>query len=195
MRIFATVGTPLQPLNRMVEFANEALDRLVAEGIPIEGIFQYGTCTTRPRHLTPIDFVGRSEFEREMDVADVVLCHGGVGSIHAAIAKGHFALVVARRPELGEHIHDALPVTQAVADTGLIANVTSVEVLTDWLRKFARGECRRQEPHADVVAPAALAAVAQAFDRVTRSKGRAPRWELLRPIAALGPALAKLRVR
>lgn len=46
------------------------------------------------------------ELNRRMENADVVICHGGSGSILGALKAGAHVVAMARKPEFKEHYDD-----------------------------------------------------------------------------------------
>lgn len=130
MRVFVTVGTALDPFDRMLRLVDEALPR---EGVT--GVCQYGSSTVVPRGLEGRERLSRAEFERELRESDVVICHAGVGSIHAAIEAGHRPIVMARRADCGEHVNDhQLEICRELARGDRVCWVESLPQMQDALR-------------------------------------------------------------
>lgn len=125
--IFATVGTHGQPFERMLA----GLERLPDVG---DVVVQYGT--GRPprgvRHA--VDFMSFEEITRNLEAADVVITHAGVGSILCARRVGHLPIVVPRLRALDEHVDDhQLELTRALADRGEVEPVLEDEEIADAL--------------------------------------------------------------
>jgi UDP-N-acetylglucosamine transferase subunit ALG13 len=112
--IFVTVGTHGQPFNRLLE----SVDALPAGQ---ERIVQYGFSTYKIKHGSAHRFIEFDEVVNLMSRADVVVSHGGVGSIVLALAVGHRPIVAPRLHRFGEHVDDhQLEVAESFARTGKI---------------------------------------------------------------------------
>jgi UDP-N-acetylglucosamine--N-acetylmuramyl-(pentapeptide) pyrophosphoryl-undecaprenol N-acetylglucosamine transferase len=121
--MFVTVGATL-PFPRMVEMVINAK----AKGlIPERVIIQTGTgCPPLVGHLPVegIEFVETMPFDAVQDVlsrADIVVCHGGTGSIITALRAGCRIVSVPRLFALAEHYDDhQAEITRAFAARGLL---------------------------------------------------------------------------
>lgn len=103
LRIFVTVGSRKYPFDRLFR----RLDALYEDGILTDPMFaQTGTCAYRPRHYKYKDFISPEEFEKRIDEADIVVCHGASGSIMKALNAGKKVIAVTRLEKYGEHIND-----------------------------------------------------------------------------------------
>ncbi len=132
MRVFVTVGTALDPFDRMLRWVDEALPR---QGVT--GVCQYGSSTVVPRGLEARERLSRAEFERELRESDVVICHAGIGSIRAAMDAGHRPIVMARLARAGEHVNDhQLEICRELARGDRICWVESRPQMQDALSKI-----------------------------------------------------------
>lgn len=87
----------------------KALDDLVASGKVKAKVFaQIGSTakTFRPKHFEFKDLLSPSQLERKVKEADLVISHGGAGSIITALRQGKRLVVVPRREKYGEHTDD-----------------------------------------------------------------------------------------
>jgi UDP-N-acetylglucosamine transferase subunit ALG13 len=192
MRVFVTVGNALVPFDRLLGWVDAGLAAL---DVPVTGVCQHGPSRVRPRGLEPRESLPRDAFEAEMERADVVVCHAGVGTLWSAIRCGHRPIVAARLASFGEIVNDhQLEIVDVLARRGRIVPVDGEAATRDALARFARGELARGAPQRED--PARLAPVAAAIaegparDRVPLG-GRL----LVRALAAVGPSLDRLRVR
>ena len=80
------------------------------------------------------------EFEQYMEQANVIVCHGGCGSISHCLRLGKVPVVVPRRKHFGEHVNDhQLQITQVLAHERRVIPVFEIEKLS-----MAIDEARRQ---------------------------------------------------
>ena len=99
--VLVALGTDHHPFGRAVAWA----DAWAAAHPDDTVIVQHGA-SAAPQRAVGHDFVAPSELGRLMREADVVITHGGPGTIAAARAAGHLPFVLPRDPRLGEHVDD-----------------------------------------------------------------------------------------
>lgn len=127
--LFATVGATLA-FNRLVESVAE----LKASGaIEEDVIIQTGIGGYAPQ-APGIEVVETLPFDRVQEIlrdADIVVCHGGTGSLITALRQGCRVVAMPRLVEKGEHYdnHQA-EITEAFAARGLIEVAHSTADLT-----------------------------------------------------------------
>jgi UDP-N-acetylglucosamine transferase subunit ALG13 len=98
--VFVTVGTDHHPFDRLVGW----VDAWAAErGDAVRCIVQHGR-SRAPSFAEGRAFLPPAELARMMGEASVVVAHGGPGTILGARDAGSVPVVVARRPDLGEHV-------------------------------------------------------------------------------------------
>lgn len=194
MRIFVTVGNALVPFDRLLQWVDEALAAL-GEDTFIEGVCQHGPSLVRPRGLSAREHLSRAEFEREMDLADVVVCHAGVGTLQDAIRAGHRPIVVPRRAAFSEIVNDhQLEVVSALGTEGKIIVAGDAKSLSEALARHARGEEKRG-PRRELD-PERLAPVAAAMGKgPAHARPSALGALVVRALATLGPPLERMRLR
>jgi len=101
--IFVTVGTHEDPFDRLVE----ALDQLKGNGAIRQDVFmQTGYSRYEPVHCEFKKFLPFEEMTQRMAAAEIVITHGGTGSIMLVLYHGKVPLVMPRRAEYKEHVDD-----------------------------------------------------------------------------------------
>lgn len=98
--IFVTVGTA-RDFSRLIKKVDE-----IAGKIKEEVIVQRGCTKYEPRNCKYFEFVSRDEFLEYIKKADIVITHGGVGSIINSLKYGKPTIVVPRRKKYNEHRND-----------------------------------------------------------------------------------------
>jgi UDP-N-acetylglucosamine transferase subunit ALG13 len=191
MRILVTVGTALQPFDRILQYTDDAIAALT---LPVTGVCQHGCSQVRPRSLLCKETLSRAEFDAEIANADVVICHAGVGTLWSSLREGHEPLVVPRLGTLGEHVNDhQLEIVEALHKEGRIQFIASAAQLREALLRHERREVLRRPRLTDD--PARLAKVATAIaEGPVRKTAPALGKLVLRTLAAFGPSIEKLRV-
>jgi UDP-N-acetylglucosamine transferase subunit ALG13 len=124
--LFATVGATL-PFDRLVESV-EALKRGGAIGERV--VVQTGVGGLRPDGLECHETLPFEEMLAMLRRADIVVCHGGTGSLITALREGCHVIAMPRLFDRGEHYDDhQAEITEAFAERGLIQVANSVEEL------------------------------------------------------------------
>lgn len=147
MRVVVTVGTDEHRFDRLVRAARV----LVAAGHSVW--IQAGSSVEPVPGAEVHSLVSLEALQQEVRGADVVITHGGPGSIWLALECGQVPVVVPRDPRLGEHVDDhqlrfahhlrgRVDVVTDVAE--LLTAVTSHTERTSKLRPPAVGPQRRR---------------------------------------------------
>ncbi len=101
--IFVTVGTHEQPFDRIVK----AIDALKQKNMISQEVFiQTGYSSYKPRFCDHSDFICFNEMIERMKTADIVITHGGTGSIMLALYNQKIPVVMPRQKQYNEHIDD-----------------------------------------------------------------------------------------
>ena len=155
--LFATVGATL-PFDRLVKSVAE----VQAEGgIPERLVIQTGEGGFRPAGAEVVETLGFDAIQQLLIEADIVVCHGGTGSLITALRQGCRVVAMPRLSELGEHYDDhQSEITEAFAARGLIQVARSTADLREAL-KIARA----RTPVSATTAPDELIAFLQGIFR------------------------------
>ena len=101
--MFVTLGSQKFQFNRLLK----TIDELLEKGCIEQKVFaQIGHSDYEPRFYAYTRFLDREEYARIMDQAEVVVTHGGTGSILGALKKGKKVIAVPRLAKYGEHVDD-----------------------------------------------------------------------------------------
>jgi UDP-N-acetylglucosamine transferase subunit ALG13 len=124
--VFATVGATL-PFDRMVELVS----RLKARGdIHEDLVIQTGIGGLSPEGIATFETLPFDSMLSYLREADIVICHGGTGSLITALREGCRVVVMPRLFEKGEHYDDhQKEITRAFAARGLVAQANTLEEL------------------------------------------------------------------
>lgn len=131
--LFATVGATL-PFDRLVRMVEEAKrDGLLPERV----IVQVGDGRYLPVGVDEVrDAIPFEEVKDILRRADIVVCHGGTGSLITALQQGCRVIAVPRLFELGEHYDNhQLEITAAFGQRGLLAVVDQTQTFESALAK------------------------------------------------------------
>jgi len=97
--IFVTVGTHEQPFNRLVKYVDEM-------NIENNIFIQTGYCTYKPRNCQFEKMISYDRMLNFSEIADIIITHGGPGSIMLALQQNKIPIVVPRQHKYGERVND-----------------------------------------------------------------------------------------
>lgn len=101
--IFVTLGTQDKPFTRLLDAIE---DEINIGNITDEVIVQAGFTKYKSEKMKIFDLIPQNEFIDYMKKADLVITHGGVGSIVTALQAGKKVIAAPRRAQYGEHVND-----------------------------------------------------------------------------------------
>jgi UDP-N-acetylglucosamine transferase subunit ALG13 len=119
--IFVCVGSREYQFNRLIK----EIDNLILLGKITEPVFaQIGNSDYVPQHLEFQKFMSKADFERYQNSADIIITHGGTGSIIGALKLGKQVICVPRLYMYNEHSDDhQLQVSSVLNELGFIITV------------------------------------------------------------------------
>ena len=101
--ILVVLGTQDKDFSRLLK----AVEREVQNGtIQDRVVVQAGQTHYESSCMEILDLLPAPEFEKLMDDADLIITHGGAGTILSAIKKGKKVIAAARLAKYGEHHND-----------------------------------------------------------------------------------------
>lgn len=101
--IFITLGTQKFQFNRLLK----EIDNLINENIINTEVYaQVGYSDYKPKKFSYTKFMGHTDFQSKMDQADLVITHGGTGSIITALENDKKVIAVPRLSKFNEHVDD-----------------------------------------------------------------------------------------
>lgn len=164
--IFVTVGNATQGFRRLLD----AVDSLARSGFFEREPLLLQTGNNRSFHSELCQykpFLDTDEFQRWIEKADLVIAHGGCGTLSHAIRYEKVPVVMPRRKQYGEHVNDhQMQLVQALASEGRIVPAYEPEDLP-----AAITEARRRNAQPVAAAPARmLELVAQAIEELISEK-------------------------
>jgi len=116
--IFVTVGTQDKPFNRLLEAINKAIEK---KEITDKVVVQCGFTKYNSENMEILEYIPFDKFEEYIENADIIITHGGVGSIISAVKKGKKVVAVARLAKYGEHTNDhQLQIIEKMSKEGYI---------------------------------------------------------------------------
>ena len=101
--IFVTLGTQDKSFSRLLEAIQKQIDN---KNIKERVVVQAGYTQFKSSDMEIFDYLIKDEFEKFMETCDILITHGGVGSIMTGLNAGKKIIAAARLKEYGEHTND-----------------------------------------------------------------------------------------
>lgn len=101
--ILITLGTQDKGFERLLEAVDKAIDQ---GQIKEEVVAQIGYSKYASKNMKIFDFVDRDQMEKWTEKCDILITHGGVGSILAGLHHKKPVVAAARLKKYGEHTND-----------------------------------------------------------------------------------------
>jgi UDP-N-acetylglucosamine transferase subunit ALG13 len=130
--IFITVGSQKFQFNRLLQY----IDDLVEKHIISDEIFaQTGFCSYQPKHYAFKEFLDREEFHKKISESDIIITHGGTGTIMGAVKAGKRVIAVPRLSSYGEHVDDHQEqIVNQFMESGMLPGVRRLEELAEAIK-------------------------------------------------------------
>ena len=127
--ILVALGTQDKSFVRILEMVEELLERKI---IKEEVYVQAGYTKFESKYMKIFDYLDMSKYERLLQECDVLISHGGVGTIVAAIKDGKKVIGVPRLAIYHEHHNDhQLEIIENFTKQGYILSANNVDELAD----------------------------------------------------------------
>ena len=101
--IFVTLGTQDKTFERLLKAIDKAIDK---GEIKEKVIVQAGNTKYESKNMEIFDLISPDEFQKLVDTCDILITHGGVGSILSAVKQGKTVIAAARLKKYNEHVND-----------------------------------------------------------------------------------------
>jgi UDP-N-acetylglucosamine transferase subunit ALG13 len=121
------VGSQRFQFNRLLQY----IDGLIVKQIIQDEIFaQTGFSDYEPLYYAYKRFLDREEFNKILSASDIVITHGGTGTIMGAVKAGKRVIAVPRLSSCGEHVDDHQEqIIRELMNSQIIPGVTKLEEL------------------------------------------------------------------
>ncbi|OCA87893.1 beta(1,3)galactosyltransferase EpsH [Bacillus sp. FJAT-27225] len=130
--IFITVGSQKFQFNRLLEEVDDLISLRILSG---ENVFaQTGYSTYKPVGYAYKSFLSNEEFLEAMENSEIIVSHGGTGSLINGIKKGIRVIGVPRKVEFGEHVDNhQVEIIKQFSNSNLILGISNPAELKDAL--------------------------------------------------------------
>lgn len=131
--IFVTLGTQDKNFDRLLE----AIDREIKKGnIKERVVVQAGITEFKSDDMEIFDLISREKFESLMQECDLLITHGGVGSILTGLSYGKKVIAASRLAKYKEHVNDhQVQIVGEFSKKGYILELKDFSKLGDLIKK------------------------------------------------------------
>jgi len=131
--IFVTVGTQVEPFKRLLK----AVDEEIEKGTIKDTVIVQAGCTKyKSDNMIIHDYLPMEVFDEYMDQADLIICHGGVGSILGGLNRKKKVIAAARLKKYKEHVNDhQTQIIDNFIKQGYIIGIKDMSELGDAIKK------------------------------------------------------------
>ena len=128
--ILVTLGTQKQSLTRLLNLIEKA-------NIKDEIIVQAGHTKYESKKMKILDFIDYQEMEKLIEKADLIITHGGTGSIVTPLKKGKKVIACPRLKKYREHVDDhQQQIVDIFSEVGYILKVDENSNLDDLIKEI-----------------------------------------------------------
>ena len=134
--ILVTLGTQDKPFTRLLEKIDEQIEN---GNIKEEVVVQAGYTKYESKNMKVFDLVDREEFQNLITKCDLLITHGGVGSILTGLKNNKKVIVCPRLFKYGEHMNDhQIQIVENFAKEGYILEYEDGDDLGKLLKKVKK---------------------------------------------------------
>ena len=134
--ILVTLGTQDKPFTRLLE----EIDKQINKGnIKDKVVVQAGHTKYSSSNMEIFDLIDRDKFNELMKECDLLITHGGVGSILTGLKNNKKVIAVPRISKYGEHVNDhQVQIIENFSKRGYILGVNDGDDFAKVLRKVTK---------------------------------------------------------
>lgn len=141
--IFISVGTQKQSFKRLFHMIEESKvirnQRIVA---------QTGYTEFNSTRIEIIPFMSIELYKKYIEESDIVICHGGVGTIFDALYAGKKVLAIPRLARYGEHVNDhQIEICDELEKEGYILYLKEYDLFDDVMERLIKTDFKKYIPN------------------------------------------------
>ena len=131
--ILVLLGTQNNSFHRLLE----EIQRLIRKEIIQEKVIvQAGYTKYSSNDMKILDFISNEELDKLQQQADLIITHGGVGSILQSVKKGKKVIAIPRLSQYQEHVNDhQKEIVELFNQKGYILGIQGIEELEKAIRQ------------------------------------------------------------
>ena len=139
--VLVLLGTQNNSFHRLLE---EIQKNIESGNIKDDVIVQEGYTKFSSKDMTIYSQIPIEEMKKLINKADLIITHGGVGSIITSIEQGKKVIAVPRLKEYNEHVNNhQLDIVKSFGEMGYIIGLTDVSQLREALQRIETFEPKK----------------------------------------------------
>lgn len=143
--ILVLLGTQNNSFHRLLE---EVENNIKNGTIKEDVIVQAGYTKFESKNMKLFDLMSKEQLDKFQDEANLIITHGGVGSIISSIEKEKNVIAVPRMHEYGEHVNNhQKEIVKDFNDKGYIIGIEKVEDLKQAIIKSKDFKPKKYQPN------------------------------------------------
>lgn len=137
------LGTQNNSFHRLLE----KIEELIKNGVIKDNVIvQAGYTKFKSDDMQIFDLIPREKLEKYQNQADLIITHGGVGSIITSLKLGKKVIAIPRLHEYGEHVNNhQIEIVELFDNKGYIIGCMDLEKLEEALKKVKEFEPKKYE--------------------------------------------------
>lgn len=141
--ILVMLGTQNNSFHRLLE----KIEELIKNGVIKDNVIvQAGYTKFKSDDMQIFDLIPREKLEKYQNQADLIITHGGVGSIITSLKLGKKVIAIPRLHEYGEHVNNhQIEIVELFDNKGYIIGCMDLEKLEEALKKVKEFEPKKYE--------------------------------------------------
>ena len=145
--ILVTLGTQDKPFTRLLDAVQQLIDKGIIED---KVVVQAGCSKYESKDMEIFDLIPMDDFERLMSECDLLITHGGVGSIVSGLNKNKKVIAIPRLAKYGEHVNDhQKQIIDNFNKKEYIIGIEETDELEDALNKVKKFKPKKYESNRD----------------------------------------------
>ena len=132
--ILVTLGTQDKTFERLLKAIQKEIDK---GNIKDRVVVQAGSTQFESKDMEIFDLIDRDKFSELIQECDLLITHGGVGSIITGLKNNKKVIAAPRLEKYGEHTNDhQLQIIEKFSNTGLILPLYDFDKLEELLKEI-----------------------------------------------------------
>ena len=132
--ILVLLGTQNNSFHRLLEEVQKCIDE---ETIKDKVVVQAGSTKFESDDMEIFNLIEQNKFNELIEQANIIITHGGVGSIVTAVKLGKKVIAVPRLRKYGEHVNDhQIQIVETFSKQGFIKGIKDISELKETLKNI-----------------------------------------------------------
>ena len=132
--ILVLLGTQQNEFTRLLQKIEKLIDCGI---IKDKVVVQAGYTKYQTNKMEIFDIISKEKLDKLVDDADIIITHGGIGSIIMSLEKHKKVIAVPRLHEFNEHVNDhQKQIVRVFSEKGYLIGIQNVDDLSEALEKI-----------------------------------------------------------